>query len=313
MASSPLNKPLLLLTILSLFLLVLPLGSWASQPVVNNPVLKYHNGPILTGQVNLAILWYGRFARETKNILRDFIRSLNSPVPGLDPSVASWWKTVERYQAATSPRGRVAPIKVKIVKQKTDKNYSVGKILTQDFFLPLMDKVRGPGKNYVTVIFTARDVSVAGTCMGRCSRHGVIGAGPAARLYLVVGNPETECPGVCGWPFHRADYGPQTLPLQPPNGNVGADAMVVGLASALAGAVTNPYNNGFFQGPAMNPLEAVNACPGMFGSGSFPGYAGKVLIAPGTGGCFNAHGLKGRKYLLPALWNPDTRKCWTLL
>ncbi|KAI3940509.1 hypothetical protein MKW98_024916 [Papaver atlanticum] len=309
MAFSPITKSLLFITIL---FLILPLGSRASHPANTNSVLTYHNGPMLTGQVNLAIMWYGRFARDTKNILRDFVRSLSAPRVG-DPSVSEWWKTVERYQSAAHPGARSGPIRVKIAKQKTDKNYSVGKILTEDFIQPLIEKATGGASSFVTVIFAARDVSVVDTCDGRCSKHGVLGAGRASRLYVVVGSPETECPGVCGWPFHKADYGPQTLPLQPPNGNIGADAMVIGLAQALAAVVTNPYNNGFFQGPLTRPLEAVTACPGMFGSGSFPGYTGKVLMSPGTGGCFNAHGVKGRKFLLPAIWSPDTRRCWTLL
>ncbi|KAF6148493.1 hypothetical protein GIB67_042452 [Kingdonia uniflora] len=311
-------QSLLFITTSSILLvfLIFPIVSWANN-ATPHPVLKYRRGPILRGELKLGILWYGRFGRTQKVVLRDFIRSLNSKggSSSVDPTVSKWWSRVEQYQSAVLKRNRnrIPKIRVRIVKQKTDKDYSIGKILMPDFFPGLVEKAKGGVDSAIAVIFTDRQVSIVGTCMGQCSRHGVIGKGPSKSLYMVVGNPETECPGTCAWPFHKADFGPQTLPLQPPNGNVGSDAMVIGLATSLAGTVTNPYNSGFFQGPENEPLEAVSACAGIFGSGAFPGYAGKVHIAPGTGGCFNARGTKGRKFLLPAVWDPKTKSCWTLM
>ncbi|KAF8412573.1 hypothetical protein HHK36_000542 [Tetracentron sinense] len=313
MASSiPLN-PLHISTLISLLLLlalVLPLGS--SKKVDIRTVLTYHKGPLLTGDLNLTILWYGRFGRVQKSTIRNFIRSLNHNGNfNLEPRVSTWWKTIESYQSIKSSRHHKNPsIRVQVVKQMTDNSYSVGKILTQNSIPGLVQKAKSGS---VAVIFTARDVSVQGLCTGKCSQHGIMGKGSLHQLYIMVGNPESECPGECGWPFHKADQGPQSLPLQPPNGDIGADAMVIGFATALAGTVTNPYKNGYFQGPKTNPLEAVSACPGMFGSGAFPGYAGKVHVDPHDGGCFNAHGVNGKKFLLPAVWNPKTSACWTTM
>jgi len=64
--------------------------------------------------------------------------------------------------------------------------------------------------------------------------------------------------------------------------------------------------NGYFQGPKEAPLEAASGCPGVFGNGSYPGYAGDLLIDSATGASYNAHGVHGRKYLLPALFDPST-------
>lgn len=89
--------------------------------------------------------------------------------------------------------------------------------------------------------------------------------------------------------------------------------MVINLATVLAGAVTNPFQNGYFQGPVTAPLEAVSACTGVFGSGAYPGYAGNVLVDKMSGGSYNAHGVNGRKYLLPAMWDPQTSACSTLV
>ncbi|KAM1896099.1 hypothetical protein ACFX13_044775 [Malus domestica] len=89
--------------------------------------------------------------------------------------------------------------------------------------------------------------------------------------------------------------------------------MVINLASLMAGTATNPFGNGYFQGLAEAPLEASSACPGIYGKGAYPGYAGDLLQDPTTGASYNANGANGRKYLLPALYNPATSSCSTLV
>jgi len=298
---------ILFLTTLSLLLLLPHLGS--STKVDIKPVLTYHKGPLLGGRINLAILWYGNFGRVHKSTITKFVKSLNHDGGSREPRVSSWWKTIENYQSVLTKR-RIPGIKVRVAKATTDRSYSLGKILTQEHITTLVQEATGGSNSLLPVIFTAKDVSVQGFCMGKCSKHGTVGA---RQLYVMVVNPEHECPDVCAWPFHKSAYGPQTMSLQPPSGNVGADSMVLGFASALAGVVTNPYNSGYFQGPVAAPLEAVSSCQGIFGSGAFPGYTGKVRIDPSTGGCFNAHGVRGQKFLLPAVWNPRTSTCWTLM
>jgi len=306
MASSLLSsRPLLLLAISLLVILPLALG--------NNPAptaLKYHGGPLLTGKINLSLLWYGRFGRVQKNVIRSFIKSLNyKDASNLEPQVSTWWKVVGSYNkfARKNSKGK-SKIRVRVVKQVTDSSYSVGKIITKDFLKLLVQKATAGNPKTLAVIFTSRQVTAADLCMGKCSEHGVIDNQP----YILVGNPETECPGACAWPFHKSDSGPQGVTLQPPSGNIGADAMVVSFAAGLAGAVTNPYNNGFYQtGPKNQLLEAASACPGIFGSRAFPRYTGKVRVNPINGGAFNSRGVKGRMFLLPAVWNPKTSSCWT--
>ncbi|MCD9559528.1 hypothetical protein HAX54_017528 [Datura stramonium] len=108
---------------------------------------------------------------------------------------------------------------------------------------------------------------------------------------------ETQCPGQCAWPFHQPIYGPQGPALVAPNNDVGSDGMVMNLASLLAGTVTNPFGNGYYQGPADVPLEAASACPGVYGSGAYPDSAGNLLVDPTTGASYNvARGANGRKF-----------------
>lgn len=202
---------------------------------------------------------------------------------------------------------------VVVGKQTLDDKYSLGKALKTSQLEVLAFKYGyGDGKA-VNVVLTSADVAVDGFCMSRCGTHGSVQVKKSRFPYAWVGNSVSQCPGYCAWPFHQPVYGPQTPPMVAPNGDVGVDGMVINLATVLAGTVVNPYNNGYFQGPAEAPLEAVSACTGIFGKGAFPGYPGKVLMGKTTGASYNAVGVNGRKYLLPAMWDPQTSTCKTLL
>jgi hypothetical protein len=72
-----------------------------------------------------------------------------------------------------------------------------------------------------------------------------------------------QCPGQCAWPFAKPQYGPQGSPLVAPNGDVGMDGMVMVLATMVAGTVSNPYGDGYYQGPKGAALEACSACQGL--------------------------------------------------
>ncbi|XP_073126027.1 protein EXORDIUM-like 2 [Henckelia pumila] len=267
-------------------------------------VLKYHRGALLKGAVTVNLIWYGKFTPTQRSIVVDFLQSLNSGKSQLQPAVSSWWKTTEKYSGG-------GPSNLVLGKQLFDESSSLGKSLKNSHIIYLAAK-GGHLNGAVNVVLTAEDVAVDGFCMNRCGSHGST-RGPTRFAYAWVGNAEKQCPGYCAWPFHQPVYGPQTPPLVSPNGDVGVDGMVINLATVLAGTVTNPFNNGYFQGPATAPLEAVTACTGVFGSGAYPGYAGNVLTEKTTGASYNAHGFNGRRYLLPAMWDPQTSQCSTLV
>ena len=264
-------------------------------------VLKYHNGELLKGKITVNLIWYGAFTPIQRSIIVDFIQSLGEPRAPL-PSASSWWKTTEKYKSGSSA--------LVVGKQILHENYSLGKILNDRHLRALGSKIND--LNSINVVLTAKDVAVDGFCM-RCGTHSSTPAvnGKPRTAYIWVGNSETQCPGQCAWPFHQPIYGPQTPPLVAPNGDVGVDGMIINLATLLAGTVTNPFNNGYFQGPPTAPLEAVSACTGTFGSGSYPGYPGRLLVDKTTGASYNAYGVNGRKYLLPAMWDPQTSACRT--
>ncbi|CAI9116267.1 OLC1v1017365C1 [Oldenlandia corymbosa var. corymbosa] len=267
-------------------------------------VLKYHKGQLLFGNVTVNLIWYGKFTPTQRAIVVDFIRSLSQKTYGRqpEPTVASWWSTTQKYS------GR--PVIISLGKQ-ISLNYTLGKSLNDAKLEALASKYSHV--NTINFILTASDVSVYDFCMNRCGTHGWTRGKTGKFPYAWVGNSLPQCPDQCAWPFHRPIVGPQTPPLVAPNRDVGIDGMIINIATVLAGTVTNPFDQGYYQGPSTAPLEAVTACTGIFGSGAFPGYPGTVLKDKKTGASYNARGVRSREYLLPAMWDPKTSTCKPLV
>lgn len=284
-------------------------------------LLTYHHGPLLSGKISVNLIWYGQFKPSQRAIVSDFISSLTTPQNQKSPSVSTWWSTIDKYyHLSSSKKHHHSPLSLSLGKHILDENYSLGKSLTSKHIVQLASK--GDQKNAINVVLTSSDVAVEGFCMSKCGTHGSAygtnaGRSKLAKLdkfaYIWVGNSETQCPGLCAWPFHQPIYGPQAEPLVAPNNDVGIDGMVINLASLLAGTATNPFNNGYYQGVAEAPLEAASACPGVYAKGAYPGYAGDLLKEATTGASYNANGANGRKYLLPAIYDPSTSTCSTLV
>ncbi|KAJ6816001.1 putative protein EXORDIUM [Iris pallida] len=308
MASPPL-LPLLLL--LSALLFQTSLGARNPNALVETQPLKltYHNGPLLSGPVSANLVWYGNFTAAQRAVVSDFVASLSSSGdPRSQPSVSTWWKTIDKYYSVAPNHQK--PAIITLGNQTLDDSYSLGKSLKVDSDIRQLAAAGGARWDSLAVVLTSADVAVDGFCRSRCGTHGSTSSGS---VYVWVGDASAQCPGYCAWPFHRPAYGPQTAPLAAPNGDVGADGMVAVLAGLLAGAATNPFGDGFFQGPREAPLEAASACPGVFGRGAYPGYAGELPVDPTSGASYNARGARGRKYLVPALVDPSTAACSTLV
>ncbi|GMY16978.1 protein EXORDIUM-like 2 [Fagus crenata] len=279
--------------------------------------IKYHGGPLLTKPtgINIYLIWYGRFSRSDKSSITDFIASL-SPRKGVvphhqKPTVATWWKTIQTYK---DKAGKSVSRTVRLVKQISDK-YSLGKNITRaqiaNFVKHKIETKALPlDRNGIYLVLTSKDVVVERFCTGSCGFHDniVVATKSARAVHAHVGNPSVQCPGLCAWPYSLPAYGPPGKALVAPNG-VGTDGIIMNIATVLAGAVTNPFKNGYFQGHPLAPLEAVTACPGIFGEGAYPGYPGKLLVDKISKASYNAYGANGRKFLLPAIWETTTSKC----
>lgn len=314
--------------------------------VEESVVLTYHDGPVLStsGVTQVHLLWYGQFTPVQRSIVGDFLQSLGAKeleVSENHPSASKWWKTTQKYEGAGSANKAAASSSVILLgKQKVDQDYSLGKSLKRTDIAALVEasvksgalpKYNGAkGNAAVYLVLTSDDVLVEGFCMSSCGFHDSLHLlshqkSTRSRMmgkeeknqqllpYAWVGNSATQCPGQCAWPFHQPIYGPQTSPLVAPNGDIGIDGMIINIATVLAGAATNPFNTGYFQGDAAAPLEAVSACPGIYGKGAYSGFPGELLVDKVTGASYNAHGVNGREFLLPAMWDPATKSCEALV
>nr|CAB3470033.1 unnamed protein product [Digitaria exilis] len=278
--------------------------------------ISYHGGAVLRGESPVSILWYGQFKPAQKAIVVDFLLSLTSIPINATPSAAQWWATIDTAYLSNSTATSNNGTRVVVAGQVTDEHYSLGKSLALADLsqLAAAGMVAVPKRDGALVlVLTDPDVVVESFCTARCGLHG--SGSDAGYAYAWVGNAERQCPGQCAWPFAEPAYGPRDQPpLVPPNGDVGVDGMVVTLATMVAGAVTNPMGDGYYEGDRDDALEACTACAGKFGSGAYPGYPGKVLVDETTGGgSYNAVGANGRKYLLPAVYDPATSACSTLV
>ncbi|KAI5659742.1 hypothetical protein M9H77_28535 [Catharanthus roseus] len=315
------------LSLISFLLLLLPATSSAAaatitipQQLFKDPNIKYHNGPLLTGDINLSILWYGGKVPET---FVTFIKSLKDDGSiTFDPKVSDWWKTVESYQStANKNQSRRPPsINVNIVSKIEDPIFSLGHEFTK-FDETIPDLVRkatngNPDGSSIAVIVIGEGVNLP--CGRRedeekCYEHGIIGNN---QIYIVIKNLLRHCGWVCAWPFHKQPEMFQdgvNLVVDPPTWDYETHLNIIHFASALVSTVTNPYGNGFYaEGKPI--VEIGDCCSKAFGTGYFPGFTGRVHVDPHNGGTFNAHGVNDTRFMVPGLWNPKhSSTCWTAL
>ncbi|KAI3873956.1 hypothetical protein MKW98_001605 [Papaver atlanticum] len=302
MASTCSTSLLCFLLFVCLFRFTSATGRKLNELVQDQPptAIQYHNGPLLSGQISVNLIWYGNFKPAQRAIISDFINSLYTTTPKSthSPSVSMWWKKIEKYYNIPNSPKKSSSLVLKLGRQIFDEKYSLGK------------------SNAINVVLRSSDVTANGFCSSRCGTHGssFSTSKKSKYTYIWVGNSEIQCPGHCAWPFHQPIYGPRDAPLVPPNNDIGVDGMVVNLASLLVATATNPFGNGYYQGEEDDAqFEVSSACTGIYGKGAYPGYAGKVLVDSATGASYNGHGVNGRKYLLPALLEPSTSTCSTLV
>lgn len=210
--------------------------------------------------------------------------------------------------------GRPVSSSVTLTGQVSDTTFSLGKNLKRANIAGLVKNAIVKGvlpfnSKAVYFVLTSPEVAVERFCMGSCGFHGTALVSPKQRVVFAhVGDPGTQCPGLCAWPFSIPPYGPPSQPLVAPNG-IGIDGMIMNIATVLAGAATNPFKNGYFQGDALAPLEAATSCAGIFGAGAYPGYPGELMVDQKSRASYNIHGINNHLYLLPALWDPHSLRC----
>lgn len=277
-------------------------------------ILTYHNGPLMTvgPVIPVYLIWYGKFSPAQKGTVKDFFRSFSLEAPATGPSVRSWWNLTSGYKdtkgASVAPAFAVAgEVSLSYKHKKPLADADIQTLVVRSL------KTVPANSNAIYVVLTADNVKLQDFCLNSCASHYASNATKTkgkSLPYIWVGNPGTQCPGLCAWPFAKPQYGPPNfVPLLPPNGDVGIDGLLISLGSMLAGTVTNTYDTGYYQGDATAPLESATACAGIYGAGAYPGYPGELLTDASTKVSFNTYGINNRMFLMPALWNPYDSLC----
>ncbi|KAF2325130.1 hypothetical protein GH714_022962 [Hevea brasiliensis] len=233
--------------------------------------------------------------QQTPYLISLLLSTPRSLIP-IKPSVLTWWKITGSYKdKAQKPVSRA----FRVVKQVADV-YSLGKNIRRAQIADVVKnnikakRLPEDSKGFYLVL-TSKDTIVEKFCRDSCGFHDSAQLSKVKVVYAHVGD-SGQCPGFCAWPYAVPAYGPGPA-LVAPNG-VSADGIIINIATVLAGAATNPYKNGYFQGNALAPLEAVSACPGIFGAGAYPGYPGKLIVDKTSKASYNAYGANGKKFLL---------------
>jgi hypothetical protein len=281
--------------------------------------VPYHKGPLLVGAkggiLKVYLIYYGTFTAAQKNIFDCFFSSFADPKSAKGyPTVAGWWAMTKAYK---DTKNISVAQRVVLGGVYADAAYSLKKNLKQTDIESLVTASLKGGlpldPTGLYIVLTAADVVVQGFCANECGTH--MFTSPShetqnrALPFAWVGNAAKQCAGYCAWPFAKPapGTGPDVPPLKAPN-EVGADGMIINIASMLLGAATDPYGNGYYQGVAADPLEAAGVCGGIFGNNAYPGYAGD-LLKTNAGASYNVNGDKGCKFLLPWYFNPATKQC----
>eukprot|EP00475_Leptophrys_vorax_P041734 TRINITY_DN78781_c0_g1_i1.p1 TRINITY_DN78781_c0_g1~~TRINITY_DN78781_c0_g1_i1.p1 ORF type:complete len:416 (+),score=15.13 TRINITY_DN78781_c0_g1_i1:215-1462(+) len=272
--------------------------------------LAYHGGKMMAEpeMLSIYVLWYGRWTRKQKRIIRNFIHSLDrkSNEYAKYPTVVGWWAINVRYY--TNAVNKRATPYVKLEQELTDK-YSFAPYgtvlnpLTHDHIRQLLTKAMNPKRkrhfpvnpNAAYIVLTAPDVYVTDFCKGLCAYHTSATFYNQKLAYAFVGNAATQCARYCTYQYFDPTFSGA-------NGDLGADAVVDKIGHELSELATNP-----FHGPddkpgwvvAKSQIENADLCEWRYGMTNYePG--GKI---------WNVKGVNGTKYLLQLNFNVRKREC----
>lgn len=272
-------------------ILVLAALPTAAQKQQLTSKMLYHNGPVLTGNQNVYLIYYGCWTSNcprdpaTPQILADFLIYLgNTPYAQINSTY-------------TDASGQSAASVFIYGGDATDSSYSHGADLTRaDLLGVISDQVNNfqlpQDANGIYIILASADV--ASTETGFCSTsappfHGRGLVNGSFVNYIFLGDPN-RCPSVAGPQFSQS--GPT------PNGSYTADVLVSNLAHALNGIVTNPLGNGWYD---RYGLENADKCQDALGQ---PAFGQTYLTANGARANVR---FGGRDFLIQQNWVNDRK------
>ena len=213
--------------------------------------LVYHGGPLMTGTVNVYLIWYGHWnsSNGTDNaagqqLVRDWASGISAtPYFNLNTSLSVSGSAITGavfYAGQATDAGTATSITDSDILSIVNRNVGVGKALPYD-------------SNAVYFVVTSSDINKDGFCTSYCGWHtaGNIGAGHVR--YSFVGNA-ARCINSCA------------IQTTSPNGNAGIDGAVSVLSHELEEAVTDPDLNAWF---SRSGYENADECAWTFGHNQY--------------------------------------------
>ncbi|CAB4363529.1 MAG: hypothetical protein F2681_06175 [Actinobacteria bacterium] len=208
-------------------------------------VMKYYGGAVMTGHVNVYVVWYGNWptASSRRKILTDFLQHVPSP----------YWAINQTYPNAA---GKTVANDISLAGQ-TDDRYSVGaRQLTDDQIASVVSKavhskVLPKDTHGVYLVLTSADVTKAGFLTQYCGWHSYDTIEGSTLKFSFIGDPSGPKVRLCS-----AANGS-------PNRDPGADAMASTIAHELDEAVTDPTMRGWH---TTTGEENADRCAWQFGA-----------------------------------------------
>jgi hypothetical protein len=263
------RRNLITLVVVALSLVVFIKPALAQGPSSNSKTssrMLYHNGPVRTGIQNVYFIFYGCWGNPacgpgsdptTMLIPEIFVVEIgNTPYIGINNTY-------------TNGSGQPASASLIYAGNVIDNSYRHGNDLTKsDIEAIISDHISDPGQadlpadtQGIYVIIATADISSNAT--GFCSPgappfHSYYDPFRSAYIpYIFLGNPN-RCRTIAGAPF----FSPGGTGLLTPNSNFAGDAIVLNLAHALNGLLTDPYDTGWYD---RYGLENADKCSGTLG------------------------------------------------
>ncbi|KAL2915179.1 hypothetical protein HK105_205293 [Polyrhizophydium stewartii] len=273
---------------------IAPIRGKQPSSLASNPIHYNIGAPVLTGPVNVYLIYYGSWSSSQKSIVETFIKGIGT---------SKWWNIERKYyfQRSSGSTKTFIGNQVSLAGTATD-NYSLGTSLSGNDLPNIIQSKVDSGAlpedtNAVYFVLTAGDVSEsirpdlgsASFCSDYCGYHVSTTLSSGNRVfYAMAGNP-TACLSGCAPPSNQNVS---------PNGDVGVDAALSVIAHELAEAVSDPQSDGTRAWEDNSGAENADKCAYTYGTTS----------RASNGASFNL-GWGGRNYLIQQNWDPVKQAC----
>ena len=218
-----------------------------------NNGISYHGGPIIAGGTHVYYIWYGNWSANTAtSILTDLAGSIGgSPYFNINTTY---------YDGS----GVHVSNTVTFNGQTTALNYAYGTSLSDcQIYQIVLDAINNKGvtaalpwdPSGVYFVLASQDVTASsGFCTQYCGWHDAVMLSNGGILkYAFIGNP-ARCPSACA---------ATQIQSNPPNGNLGADAMASIISHELEESTTDPNLNAWYDSRGQ---ENADKCAWTFGT-----------------------------------------------